>query len=506
MSGKVEKSWSTGEYGATVSVKKFAGRRSLYLVWYDPKAPAGEKRAKDGTVVSRRGNLRKESLGHADWDAAKRKAKHIQRELEAALEAQHTGTLTLTALFEKYEAAVIVPRVEQKTRLGKKTDELAEARRRAELWKAYVRGIDPKAFRDVRRLNHDLIDLFVADRRAGRVHVPNRELRGDVTDTTIGADITFLNTCLNHAAHKKRRWIPENPIAGYGVLRNARPLRIWASWDWYEAVRPYADRIDDQGLLGFWLDLAFGTGWRNTAICEFRPCDYDPKRDPVRWPYGRLHKRWETDKEMDGRWVPIDSEHTRASVEMLIRKGGAVGESYAFRAPRSDAPWDRHYVAKLLKRLVDTANLERSRAAGVVLLGYFSARREEAFRDAVKFLLPQVDGTTAARLREAVREQIGNRSFMIRLLREVVTELNRERAQAAGVLWIPYVNAHAVRRGWENDRRHHPEKARMDAQGRKDPRSLRNCYLTEDPEEIALAVTQPVRKLGIVVQGGRSRP
>lgn len=64
---------------------------------------------------------------------------------------------------------------------------------------------------------------------------------------------------------------------------------------------------------------------------------------------------------------------------MLIRKGGAVGESYAFRAPRSDAPWDRHYVAKLLKRLVDTANLERARAAGVVLLGYFSARRRRRF-------------------------------------------------------------------------------------------------------------------------------
>jgi hypothetical protein len=56
------------------------------------------------------------------------------------------------------------------------------------------------------------------------------------------------------------------------------------------------------------------------------------------------------------------------------------------------------------------------------------------------------------------------------------------------VLWIPDINAHAVRRGWENDRRHQPEKARMDAQGRKDPRSLRNCYLTEGPEEIALAV------------------
>jgi hypothetical protein len=503
MSGKVEKSWSTGDYGTTVSVKKFAGRRSLYLVWYDPTAPAGGKRMPDGTVVTRSGNLRKESLGHADWDVAKREAKRIQRELEAALETEQTGTLTLAALFEKYEAGVVVPRVEHKTRLGKKTGELAEARRRAELWKAYVRTADPKAFQDVRRLNHDLIDLFVADRRAGRVQVHGRRLQEQVTDTTIGADITFLNTCLNHAAHKKRRWIPENPIAGYGVLRNPRPLRVWASWDWYEAVRPYADRIDEQGLLGFWLDLAFGTGWRNTAVCEFRPCDYDPRRDPVRWPYGRLHKRWETDKEMDGRWVPVDSERTRASVEMLIRRSGAVGEGWAFRAPRSEGPWDRHYVAMLMKRLVETANLERARAAGVELLGFFSARREQAFRDAVKFLTPLVDMATAARLREALRDHVGNRSYMIRMLRTVVTELNQARAQAAGVLWIPYVNPHAIRRGWENDRRHHPEKARMDAQGRKDPRSLRNCYLTEDDEEIAAAVTQPVRRLGVTVQGGR---
>ena len=46
----------------------------------------------------------------------------------------------------------------------------------------------------------------------------------------------------------------------------------------------------------------------------------------------------------------------------------------------------------------------------------------------------------------------------------------------------------------------------MDTQGRKDPRSLLNCYLTKAPEEVALAVTQPVRKMGIVVQGGHSAP
>jgi hypothetical protein len=41
----------------------------------------------------------------------------------------------------------------------------------------------------------------------------------------------------------------------------------------------------------------------------------------------------------------------------------------------------------------------------------------------------------------------------------------------------------------------------MDAPGRNDPRSLRNCYFTEDPEESALTVTQVVRKLGMVAQG-----
>jgi hypothetical protein len=63
----------------------------------------------------------------------------------------------------------------------------------------------------------------------------------------------------------------------------------------------------------------------------------------------------------------------------------------------------------------------------------------------------------------------------------VVTDVNRERAQAAGVLWIPCINPHAIR-GWKNDGRHPPEKVRMDAQGRKGPRSLRNYYLTEDLE------------------------
>jgi len=46
----------------------------------------------------------------------------------------------------------------------------------------------------------------------------------------------------------------------------------------------------------------------------------------------------------------------------------------------------------------------------------------------------------------------------------------------------------------------------MDGQGRKDRRSLRNRYLTEDPEEIAFAVTPPVRKLGIVCRAGAQNP
>lgn len=128
---------------------------------------------------------------------------------------------------------------------------------------------------------------------------------------------------------------------------------------------------------------------------------------------------------------------------------------------------------------------------------------EEAFREAVKFLLPQVDGAMAARLGEAMRDQIGNRSHMIRLLRDVVTDLNRERAQAADVLWIPYVNAPAVRRGWENDRRAPPEEGAPGRAGAEGPAQPAQLLPDEDPEEIALAATQPVRKLRIVVQGGR---
>ncbi|HYR06451.1 MAG TPA: hypothetical protein VEQ60_01705 [Longimicrobium sp.] len=77
-----------------------------------------------------------------------------------------------------------------------------------------------------------------------------------------------------------------------------------------------------------------------------------------------------------------------------------------------------------MKPLVETANVERARGAAVELLGFFSARREQSFRDAVKILVPLVDMVTATKRREALRDRVGNRSYMIRLLRTVVTELN----------------------------------------------------------------------------------
>jgi hypothetical protein len=158
-----------------------------------------------------------------------------------------------------------------------------------------------------------------------------------------------------------------------------------------------------------------------------------------------------------------------------------------------------------MKRLVDTANLERARAAGVELLGYLSARREQAFRDAVGFLTPLVDMTTAAMLREALRDHVGNRTYMIRLLQGVVTELNQARAGGGG--GVDPVREPARDPAAVGERPAAPSGEGADGcSGRKDPRGLRNCYLTEDNEEIAAAVTQPVRRLGIVVQGGRSRP
>jgi len=72
----------------------------------------------------------------------------------------------------------------------------------------------------------------------------------------------------------------------------------------------------------------------------------------------------------------VSSSHGTGDADPQERRGGG----WAFRAPRSDAAWNRQYVAKLMKWLVETANLERARAAGVELPDYFSARREQVSR------------------------------------------------------------------------------------------------------------------------------
>jgi hypothetical protein len=106
-----------------------------------------------------------------------------------------------------------------------------------------------------------------------------------------------------------------------------------------------------------------GSEDRDSSVPRLRRRGESSSKSLFRNPSRRLHKRWAADKEMDSRRVSIDSKRTRASVEMLIRKGRAVGESYAFRAPRWDAVWAALVlVAKLLKRQLRASGGARSRA------------------------------------------------------------------------------------------------------------------------------------------------
>jgi integrase len=109
-----------------------------------------------------------------------------------------------------------------------------------------------------------------------------------------------------------------------------------ASYDRYLAIRQHADTVDRQALFGAFLDLVEGLGWRVTAICELRASDVDLSVTEAR-PYGRLHKRAETDKMGVQQWVPM-SAPVRAAILAVLDRNPVMGEAPLFPLPVSLEP------------------------------------------------------------------------------------------------------------------------------------------------------------------------
>ena len=329
--------WSrrVGGYGHRVEVYERSPGR-ICLRWWNPKER----------------QMKRVALGHGDRDLAEQQARRVAGDLLAGTLAAKTGRLTVADLFARYAAVT-----EQRGPV-----QAAEARRRMDLWRAVL---SPE--RDVKTLDTSIVDEFVRNRRAGAVRVPGRDLAPKVGETTIGADVIFLQRALGWATKTRLAdgtpLLAENPIRGYKPPATSFPRRPVATYERFQALIAVADDVDPQHLFRPFLGLVEGLGWRVSALCHLRAADVDRAKRPNA-PWGRLRKRAEHDKMRVERWIPVN-EAVRRALDRAAKESGAVGEAWLFPSPRNpQRPWTRWHARDLLDRAEDLAGLEHMEHGG----------------------------------------------------------------------------------------------------------------------------------------------
>lgn len=334
---------TVGGYGHTVTVYEREPGGPLHLRYWDASLPPA-------------GNYARRSLKHRDKEAGERAAKQLAADLLAATDAARTGRVSPIELFARYEREV--------TR-HKKGVQPAEDRRRIALWTAALRDL-----RDVRAIDPPTLDRFIRDRRAGKVAATNDDgdpikLKRKPSDTTIGADLVFLNSVLNWACKVRTpdgsRLLADNPMKGYAIPQSKNPRRPVATYDRYVKIRKKADAVDPQRLFGPFLDLVEALGWRVSAICQLAASDVDLKKSPAA-PHGRIHKAGESDKEGVDMWIPL-SPDARAAIDQVRKVNPVVGARPLFPSPKTPKgktpkPWTRWHARDLLERAEAAAKLD----------------------------------------------------------------------------------------------------------------------------------------------------
>lgn len=210
-------------------------------------------------------------------------------------------------------------------------------------------------------LDYPTVERFVRDRKHGRIVVTDRKLKPSPSAATIGADVIFLNSVLNWGSTVKLAngdyLLPRNPVKGYQRPKNPNPKRPLVSYDRYKKVLGKADEVDPQRLFRPFLVLVESLGWRVSALCATKASDLDLKKTKTA-PYGRIHKRGETDKEGADEWVPLSKE-ARAAIDMLRKRNPVIGDQYLFPAPKARGkPWSRWHARDLLERAEAEAELD----------------------------------------------------------------------------------------------------------------------------------------------------
>jgi hypothetical protein len=207
------------------------------------------------------GRSKRKALKHQDKERAKAWARARLQELVAGERILDGVTPTSAKLIGAY--------LEARTPLKASKNTRKQDARAAAMWQK-VLGADF----DLSILSPDELDRFTRDRQSGAIDAKGEpviiEKRRTVRARAVAADLEFLRAVLLWASGlpKRRRLLPDNPMHGYQLPREANPRRPVASQDRYEKLQAVADQVHP--FLGAILNLANETGSRITAVLSLR--------------------------------------------------------------------------------------------------------------------------------------------------------------------------------------------------------------------------------------------
>jgi hypothetical protein len=203
---------------------------------------------------------------------------------------------------------------------------------------------------------HQLTD-FMLKRQRGELKVPGRKLKA-CGPTAPRLDLAWLRAAINRAKADGKR-VTKNPVSTIKLPKAQRPQQPEATWPRYEALRPHCEGVGSQNILGGFLDLAVGLGWRVTALTCLHVTDVDLKlREGA--PNGRILKREEFDKLGYRQYVPI-SNWLAPRIRELLKRRAALDVKSPWLFPKvSDPsqPWGREYPKERQQQAERKAGLE----------------------------------------------------------------------------------------------------------------------------------------------------
>ena len=291
------------------------------------------------------GHRRSRSLGHRDWDRAKRQADEVaagRASVNLADEAQAESTpLTLKTLFDIYGDEVTPTKGEESQR----HDEAA--------MKMFLRFFGKD--RVPATLSQRDWDRFIRERRSGKVGPSG----GPVSDRTVEYDLKFLLAVLNWAAKSRddegEFLLQSNPLRGLRLPREKNPTRVLLTHSEYEALLEVSVGMDWRFRVA--LVIAHETGHRIGAIRKLRWSDVDMEGGVIRW-------RAEHEKSGYEHRTPVTAD-TLAALEEARRENPGIGDAPLLPAPKDPSQCFSRWLARdWWKKAEALADLEPKRGRG----------------------------------------------------------------------------------------------------------------------------------------------